>query len=80
MTGTGYADFVFDEFICDGVIISFEQWVPISNDTKLLYAIARYTAFFQLPNHRVWVKDADLTLAQVSKLSPERDSGVGLFS
>lgn len=79
MIGTGYANFVFDEVISGDVIISFEHWVPISDDTKPLFTIARHTGFLQPPYHRVLFKDVELTPAQVSKLTFERDFGVDLF-
>lgn len=79
MIGTGYASFATDEVISGDIIIAFEHWVPISDDTKPLFTIARHTGFLQPPYHRVLFKDVEMAPALASKFATADDFGVDLF-
>lgn len=79
MIGTGYASFVLDEVIAGDVIIAFEHWVPISDDTRPIFTIARHTGFLQPPYHRVLFKDVEMAPGLASKITVETDFGVDLF-
>lgn len=79
MIGTGYASFATNEVITGDIIIAFEHWVPISDDTKPLFTIARHTGFLQPPYHRVLFKDVEMAPALASKFATADDFGVDLF-
>lgn len=59
MIGTGYANFELDEVIFGDVIISFENWVPISHDTQPLFTICGHSGFLEPPYHRAQIKDVE---------------------
>lgn len=77
--GTGFATFEVNKVVAGDILITFEHWVPISEQSNQLFTIARHTGFLEPPYHRAMLKDLEMAPGLEDRLVFEAGFGIDVF-